>query len=298
MSVPPIATATPQIPPRPDARITAIILTQDAEDSVAAVVRAANCVAGRVVVVDSGSTDRTVGIAESLSAEVVTHPFANYSAQRNWAQTNLGIPEDGWVLHLDADEVMDDALIHAIQLVFTAPTIAADGFLLQRLSYFLGHPIRHGHLNPSYHLRLYRVAKGQCEDRLYDQHYVVDGPTQRLVGLMHDLQIVSLERWTAAHNRWSTAEVAEIRREGELASGKILEESLTGDIRMKKRWMKNRIWYRLPPFFRAWAFFNYSYFLRLGFLDGKPGLIYHVLQSFWFRFLVDAKLYEADRDAP
>lgn len=303
MTVPAIATSRPQTAPRPHPLITAVVLTHDAAETVEAVVRAAQVVAARVVVVDSGSTDGTVANAERLGAEVLHHPFENYSAQRNWAQRELALPPGHWVLHLDADEVMDDELLRSIQATFDQALPPVDGFLIQRLSYFLGHPIRYGHLNPSFHLRLYRADRGQCEDRLYDQHYVVEGSTQRLAGKLHDLQLVSLERWTAAHNRWSTAEVAEIQRmqsesEPTATPGKVLEGSLVGDARMKKRWMKNRVWYRLPPFFRAWAFFHYSYFLRLGFLDGKPGLVYHVLQSFWFRFLVDSKLYEAERREP
>ena len=61
---------------------------------------------------------------------------------------------------------------------------------------------------------------------------------------------------------------------------------------MKKRWFKNHVWYKMPLLVRPLLLFFYSYCLRLGFLDGKAGLIYHVLQAFWFRFLVDAKIVE------
>jgi hypothetical protein len=167
----------------------------------------------------------------------------------------------------------------------------------------MNHPIRYGHINPSWHLRLFRAGKGACEDRLYDQHFVVPGKTQALQGLLLDKQVTTLERWTAAHNRWSTAEAQEVFAAMAQAEsgGNLLQASLRGDIRMKKRWLKNRIWYRCPLFIRPLLFFLYSYLLRLGFLDGRAGLVYHVLQAFWFRFLVDAKILEMrlhQEDAP
>jgi hypothetical protein len=125
---------------------------------------------------------------------------------------------------------------------------------------------------------------------------VIDGPTAKLKGELIDLQWVDLFAWTASHNRWSSAEAAE-RLAIEEPSADQLPGKLTGDRRMRKRWLKNNIWYRMPLFARPAAFFIYSYFLKLGFLDGTSGLVYHVLQAFWFRFLVDAKILEHHRYA-
>lgn len=275
--------------------LTVIILTLNAQDSLPQVIASCKGLATRLLVVDSFSTDATVELAKAAGCEVVQHPFENYAAQRNWAQAHAALPADAWVLHLDADEVLSAELATSIGKALAAPTV--DGYLMRRLSYFLGHPIRYGHMNPNWHLRLYRAGKGRCEDRLYDQHFILDGATERLAGVMHDLQLVSIERWTNTHNRWSTAEAAEIaageRAEGE---GRALEASLAGDPRMRKRWMKNRLYYRAPLFLRVFLFFLYSYFLKLGFLDGRTGFVYHVLHVFWFRFLVDAKLHELHRN--
>jgi glycosyltransferase involved in cell wall biosynthesis len=275
--------------------LTVIILTLNAQDSLPQVIASCKGLATRLLVVDSFSTDATVELAKAAGCEVVQHPFENYAAQRNWAQAHAALAADAWVLHLDADEVLSPELAASIGRALAAP--AVDGYLMRRLSYFLGHPIRYGHMNPNWHLRLYRAGKGRCEDRLYDQHFILDGATERLAGVMHDLQLVSIERWTNTHNRWSTAEAAEIaageRAEGE---GRALEASLAGDPRMRKRWMKNRLYYRAPSFLRVFLFFLYSYVLKLGFLDGRTGFVYHVLHVFWFRFLVDAKLHELHRN--
>ena len=277
-----------------------IVLTFNSDASVARVIESCRPLSSRTLVVDSGSTDGTVEIARAMGCEIVSHPFENYSQQRNWAQEHAGLAPDAWVLHVDSDEVVSRELAASLQAAMAGGEAGVDGYLVQRLSHFLGHPIRYGHINPSWHLRLFRAGRGYCEHRLYDQHFVVPGQTRRLKGLLLDLQLTSLEAWTAAHNRWSTAEAREVlaQRRGEAGDGGgQLQASLRGDIRMKKRWLKNNVWYKTPLMARPLLFFLYTYFLRLGFLDGKAGLVYHVLQAFWFRFLVDAKLYEAQLEA-
>ena len=124
---------------------------------------------------------------------------------------------------------------------------------------------------------------------------MVPGQTAKLDGLLLDLQLTTLEKWTAAHNRWSTAEAREVTEQtarAQASGPNTLRGSLTGDIRMQKRWLKTNVWYRSPLLVRPFFYFTYSYFIRLGFLDGRIGLVYHLLQAFWFRFLVDAKILE------
>ncbi|WP_218081014.1 glycosyltransferase family 2 protein [Anthocerotibacter panamensis] len=272
--------------------LTTIILTFNSEASLAQVVASCQAISTRVLVVDSYSSDRTLELAHDLGCEIIQHPFENYSRQRNWAQEYAQLHPESWVLHLDSDEVLSPELAQSIQKILTTPTAGIDGYLMRRLSYFLGSPIRYGSINPSWHLRLFRAGKGCCEDRLYDQHYIVPGSTHKLAGLLLDLQLTTLEKWTAAHNQWSSAEAREVLTQTHRPAERTLSASLTGDLRMQKRWLKNNLWYRAPLFLRALVFFVYSYFFRLGFLDGRVGLVYHVLQAFWFRFLIDAKILE------
>ena len=281
----------------PTLGITVIILTFNSDATLRRVVRSCHGLAKRILIVDSFSSDLTLEIAKAESCEIIQHAFENYSLQRNWAQEYAQLKPQDWVLHLDSDEVLTPELATEIQRVMQDRSSEVSGYLIRRLSFFLGHPIRFGHINPSWHLRLFRANSGQCEERLYDQHFISSGSTQRLRGVIHDLQLVSIESWTTSHNRWSTAEALQISRDFIIKNSKVLESKtldarLDGDIRMKKRWMKNNFYYRCPLFLRSAAFFMYSYFLRLGFLDGRAGLIYHVLQAFWFRFLVDAKIFE------
>jgi len=278
-----------------DVQLVTIILTYNSEASVSQVIQSCKDFTSRYLVVDSFSSDKTISIVECFGCEVVQHKFENYSKQRNWAQEHANLKPDDWVLHVDSDEVVSAELAQSIHQAVSTDDRQYSGYLMQRLSYFLGKPIRFGHINPSWHLRLFKASQGFCEDRLYDQHYVVGGETKKLQGLLLDLQLITLEQWTASHNRWSSAEAQEIYsqlNQSKIDTSRSLPASLKGDPRMQKRWLKNNIWYRSPVLLRAFIYFTYSYFIRLGFLDGKVGLIYHVLQSFWFRFLVDSKIIE------
>ena len=275
-------------------KIIAIILTFNSESLINEVIHSCELVSSRILVVDSFSSDQTVSISTSLGCEVVQHEFENYSKQRNWAQAYAQPESSDWFLHIDSDEIISQELAESIRAAIADQPKEIDGYLIRRLSYFLEHPIRFGHINPSWHLRLFKASKGFCEDRLYDQHFVVPGKTKNIQGLLLDLQLATLERWTASHNRWSTAEAHQVvpQPQTNITQLQVLPASFRGDIRMHKRWLKNNIYYSSPLLLRAFIFFIYSYFLRLGFLDGKAGLIYHVLQAFWFRFLVDAKIIE------
>jgi glycosyltransferase involved in cell wall biosynthesis len=273
-------------------KVTAIILTHDSESTIGKVIRGCRQVTSRIIVVDDFSKDKTVSIAGAMKCHVVRHKFENYSQQRNWAQRYAKLEPDEWVLNIDHDEVISPQLAQNIKKEVEKDN--ADGLLIKKRIYFMGKPIRFGYINPSWHLVAYKAGKGFCEERLYDQHFVVNGKEKRIGGLLHDFQMDSLEIWTEMHNKWSSLEAEEILFESNKVK-KVLPGKLNGDKRMQKRWVKNNIYYRCPLLIRPLLFFIYSYIFRLGFLDGKAGLIFHVLQSGWFRFLVDAKIVEMQK---
>ena len=190
-------------------KLIAIVLTFNSEASIAEVVHSCNQVTSRILVVDSFSSDQTIDIASSLGCEVVQHEFDNYSKQRNWAQAYAQPEPEDWVMHIDSDEIVSSELAESIRAAINKNSQEFDGYLVRRLSYFLGRPIRFGHINPSWHLRLFKTSKGCCENRLYDQHFIVPGKTKKLYGLLLDLQLTTLEKWSASHNRWSSAEALE-----------------------------------------------------------------------------------------
>jgi glycosyltransferase involved in cell wall biosynthesis len=272
-------------------RPAVIVLTFNSEMTLGATLERARLVSDEIFVVDSGSSDRTVEIARQARASVVEHPFEHYGAQRNWAIENLPVTHS-WQLHQDADEWMDDRLVASTLALPDEPAHA--GYFLPRYVKFLGRVMRHGGMSPTWHLRLFRSGLGRCEDRKYDQHFLLtEGTTGRLSGAIIDDNRMSLSEWTARHNRWADGEVAEL---GDNETAGRLQPDALGNPAQRKRYLRGQ-YLRFPLFLRALALFVYRYFFRLGFLDGTEGLIFWVLQTFWFRFLVDAKIWERRHSA-
>jgi glycosyltransferase involved in cell wall biosynthesis len=267
--------------------ISVIILTFNSELTIAQTLASAREVSDDIQIVDSFSNDKTLEIARQFGCSVVQHPFEHYGAQRNWAIANLTLRYE-WQLHLDADEFLTQELIDRINKLKGCFPSEVNGYFIPRLTRFLGRDLRHGGHFPIWHMRLFRTGKGGCENRRYDQHFILSGRGERIHAPMVDDNRMSLREWTERHNRWADAEVQEILSP---TTAEMIEPSLSGTPMQRKRALRS--WYaRGPLFLRALLFFIYRYFMRLGFLDGKPGLIYNVLQTFWYRFLIDAKLYE------
>jgi glycosyltransferase involved in cell wall biosynthesis len=267
-------------------RPAVILLTFNSQDTLGATLRQVKRIAEEIFVVDSGSTDGTLEIARETGAQVVHHPFEHYGAQRNWAIDNLPVTRS-WQLHLDADEWMDDKLVAAILTLPGDPPHA--GYFLPRYVKFLGRVMRHGAMSPTWHLRLFRTGVGRCENRKYDQHFLLlKGTTGQLAGCLIDDNRMSLSEWTARHNRWSDGEVAEL---GSAEGGDRLKPDALGNPAERKRFLRAG-YNHLPLLIRPFGFFFYRYILRLGFLDGVEGLIFWTLQTFWFRFLIDSKIWE------
>jgi glycosyltransferase involved in cell wall biosynthesis len=267
--------------------VSVVILTFNSEATIGATLDSLKGLTDDVHVVDSGSTDATLDIVAASGAHLARHPFENYGSQRNWAIDSLPLRHE-WQLHLDADERLTPELKAEIAALLASPVDPAiGGFYVPRLVHFHGRALRHGGMYPIYHMRLFRTGRGRCETRKYDQHFHAEGRTPKLAAPMIDDIRLSLTEWTARHNRWADAEVEEILNPG----GAGVIQAGAGDPIAEKR--RARGWYyKAPLFLRAFLLFVYRYVFRLGFLDGKEGLIFYVLQTLWFRFLIDAKLHE------
>jgi glycosyltransferase involved in cell wall biosynthesis len=263
-----------------------IILAFNSVDTLGTTLAQAREISDDLYVVDSFSTDDTVALSQRHGAQVVQHAFENYGAQRNWAIDHV-VSRYAWQLHLDADERLTPELITSIRALSENPSHS--GFFIARLVQFLGRQMRHGGMSPTWHLRLFRKGAGRCEERKYDQHfYLSEGSAGQLQGYMIDDIRMSLSEWTARHNRWSDAEVLEQTAARE---GVRIRPRFWGNPVEHKRFLRG-LYNDAPLFIRPFALFFYRYFLRLGFLDGREGFIFWTLQTFWFRFLIDAKLFE------
>jgi glycosyltransferase involved in cell wall biosynthesis len=273
--------------------LTVVILTLNEARHITRALASVEAIADRAVVVDSGSTDATVSLAEAAGAEVLVHPFVNQAQQFNWALEQLGEGTD-WVLRLDADEVVTPELAVEVRSRLDGLSEGVRGVSLGRRIIFLGRPIRWGGLFPAQVVRLFRHGYARCEDRWMDEHMIVDGPIiNDFDGEIHDINLNPLGWWIAKHNFYAAREVIEIldRQYGFLGR-QAAPEYPSGRQARAKRWIKERAYERLPSGLRAFAYFLYRFVVRFGFLDGKPGMIFHILQGFWYRYLIDAKLFE------
>ena len=270
--------------------ISAIILTYNEENNIKDCLESVRGLTDEIYVVDSFSTDRTLDIAGNYTDKIVQHEFENYSRQRNWAQRVLPLKNE-WVFHLDSDERVTPELADEIRTNLVNAADGISGYLIKKRVIFLDRWIKHGGHYPVYHLRLFRKDKGQCENRKYDQHFICEGKIVKLKNDVVEENHVDLTNWISRHNRWASAESEEFLL-GSVKTGQVNARFFGNPIE-NRRWLKNKVFNHFPLFLRSFLYFIYRYFLRLGFLDGKEGLIFHVLQGFWFRFLVDAKIYES-----
>lgn len=275
--------------------ISVIVLTYNEEANIEACLRSVCGWAAEIFIVDSGSTDRTLDIARRYTDQIVVHEFVNQAQQFNWALDHLPI-ESEWVLRLDADEFLLPELRDEIALVLPTLPPHVTGLYVKRRVYFKGRWIRHGGYYPTWLLRLFRRGKARSEQLEMDEHIVVlEGETRRLQHDFVDYNRKDLAFWTCKHERFATREAHAFIQKTQGGSLGEMQGQLLGDQPARKRWLKSNVYARLPLFLRAFAYFLYRYILRLGFLDGTEGLIFHFLQGCWYRFYVDAKIWEAKR---
>ena len=199
-------------------------------------------------------------------------------------------------MHLDADEPITEELAKWILNDFEDMKNSFDGFMFSRKTYFLGRWIKHGGQYPNFHLRLYKKVLGKCEDKAYDQHFVLtSGNVKKIDGAdIYNTVADSIDDLILSHNKWATLEAQELL--SDIKDAGEVKANLFGNPIEKRRWMKVNIFQKSPLFLRSFLYFIYRYIVKLGFLDGKEGFIFYVLQSFWFRFLVDAKVFEMNKN--
>lgn len=249
-----------------------VLITQDEEanlpgtlESVMPLVRDGR---GEIIVVDSGSTDRTLEIARSFGAKIFSEPWKGFAAQKNSAMDKAS---GDWVLQLDADEALEPELATEI-----AAAIAADsslvGYWIPRKNFFLGRWIRHGGFYPDPKLRLIRRGAGKFEE--YGAHPTIKLPSSVGVGRLNHAMLhhayPTLRGYINHMNSYSSSGA-------EVAVAKGYRRFSVSDIVT-----------------RPLLTFIYNYFFRLGFLDGREGLLLHLYHSVYVSWKY-AKAWELAR---
>lgn len=257
-------------------------------------------IASKICIVDSFSNDHTQDAARALNATVLQHSWKNYADQFQWGVDQANV-KTGWVMRMDADEYLEPELQQEIQVIL--PTLPDDviGVYLKRKVFFQGKWIRHGGFYPQTLLRIWRAGYGRIEQRWMDEHIVLpsNAKTITLKGHLVDDNLKGITFWIDKHNRYATREMADLLIYKYFPDhGDSALRVMNADPQARwKRILKDDVYARLPIGFRAVLYFFYRYFIKLGFLDGGKGIIWHFLQGLWYRLLVDVKVFEVESRA-
>jgi glycosyltransferase involved in cell wall biosynthesis len=266
--------------------ISVIIITLNEEKNIGPCLESVKDLADEILVIDSGSTDKTLEIAARYTDKILNHEFVNFARQRNWAQDNLATRNE-WILHLDADERISTELAQSFREILSS-SHGADAVSIARKTIFRGKWVRFGGHYPVYHVRLFKKHRGRCESRLYDQHFVTDGKIIKARGDIINIINPDIEKLKSRHTKWAVLEAMQAIADKRKKPGLVFERvPMAG-----RRWVRCNLYYALPPFLRAYLYFFYRYIFRLGFMDGVPGAVFHFYQGLWYRLLVDKEIYK------
>lgn len=274
--------------------LTVVILTKDERLHIERCLKRLDGIASRILVIDCHSSDGTQEIAKGLGAEVIEHDWpGNQAAQFNWVLDNIEIKTE-WILRLDADEYLLPILIDEIKEKL--PTIHKDinGIVFKRRHIFLDKWMRGG-IYPVKMLRMFRNAHGRYEQRMMDEHIkLLDGKTLEFDNDFCDHNLNNISWFCKKHVDYAVREAAEmLNTEYNLSGNAEIESGL--DNQANKKHLRKQVYIKKPLFWRSFAYFLYRYFLKGAWRDGKEGFIFTFLQGWWYRTLVDAKVFEIKR---
>jgi glycosyltransferase involved in cell wall biosynthesis len=238
-----------------------------------------------VVLLDSGSKDKTLAIARAKGARIYHHPFENFASQQNWALQKVKF-RNPWVFYLDADERMTPGLQEEICRIAADPSVKEVGFFCGRKNFLWEKWIKHC-FPPSLIFRFFKPSRVRFKAAGHGPAPLIDGPHGYLKNYFDHYNFSKgIEEWVEKHNRYSTLEALEGMRQ--LKEGGDLGGFFSRDPFHRRKSMKAlslRVPFRLP------LKFIYLYFLKRGFLDGWQGLTYCLLQAF-YEYMIVLKMKE------
>ena len=270
--------------------LTAIILTKNEQLHIRRCLNNITPICDKVYVIDCFSTDETVNICREFpNVEVIQREWPGlYAKQLNWAIDNCKIGTD-WVLRIDADEYFMPGEREKLMQLLPSLKDGQNALSLSLSRFFLGKQIKHGGTGNVKMIRVFRKGIGRCEERNMDEHIVISQGTVVETGIAFaDDNRNDLAWWTQKHLGYAKREAADILDILNETEGSAVTTGMNDEASMKRR--AKLKYARLPLFWRAFAYFCYRYFIRLGFLDGKEGFLWHFLQGWWYRTMVDAIL--------
>jgi glycosyltransferase involved in cell wall biosynthesis len=264
--------------------LSILILTKNEEVNIAGCLRSVAW-SDDIVVYDSFSSDRTVAISKEFGARVVQRGFDDWSSHQNWGIQHITFKHP-WVLYLDADEVCDEELTKELhESVDDERNESA--FRIRRKDYFMGKWLRRSQFYPTWIVRVFRPERIRYE-RKVNPVAIVDGNIGDLRGhLIHHPFSHGISHWFERHNRYSTFEAEDLLRE---RNSRLDWPGLLSSDSNRRRGALKQLSYRVPG--RPPLTFTYLYFIRMGFLDGVPGLYYSAMRAA-YELMIDAKVRES-----
>lgn len=276
--------------------ISAVILTYNEEVHIRRCIDSLLPIVDNIYVLDSYSTDATINIlSEYEKVKVSQNRFLNYATQFNQALDFFDI-ESTWIIRIDADEYLD--LNCRESLIYLSKNLPdnVNGIYLNRYMTFLGKLLIHGNMSSYWALRVWRNGYGRCEQRWMDEHILLSsGNTVNADGKLVDDNLNTLSWWSHKHVDYSTREAIDILLK-EKVSNNTLKGKFFGSSSERIRFLKD-FYNETPLFFRPLFYFIYRYFIKMGFRDGKEGFLWCIFQGFWYRMLVDSKVFEIKKVA-
>ncbi len=259
--------------------VAVVILTQDEEKNVERAVRSVAGRAREVFVLDSGSTDRTIDLARAAGAMVHENPWPGFAAQRNWALDHLPISA-GWVFFLDADEFVDGPFLDELAQAIARAGEHVAGFAIRRWLAWGNARVAFGGMQDNRILRIVKRGRGRCDERVVNEHLVVDGEEVDLETLVGHRNESGLGRWVKKHRAYAPVEAQALWDE-------LWSPTPPAGALARARLDKRRLYAALPPFWRSLARFSYVMTFQQGYKDGFGGGAYHLLHDLAYNVLVD-----------
>ena len=271
---------------------TAIIMTKNEEKNIVDCLLSMKDFAKRCVVIDCGSTDNTVELAKQNGADVYFHEFEYYAKQFNWGIDNCDINTE-WIIRLDADERFPKDLCDEIEsLIEKHKNEPMNGITIEADFFFLNRCMKHGPRNKR-KMMMFKRSCGKIEDRRRDAHSIIsEGYSESTRHRFLHYDFKDIDNYIKRYNWYATREMQDYIDFTRGASTDIKTDKAI----LKQRKKKFGFYYKMPRYIRAWMWFIYNYIFRLGFLDGKEGLVFCFLECYWYRLLVDAKIFEYEKN--
>ncbi|MFY7788110.1 MAG: glycosyltransferase family 2 protein [Thermoflexibacteraceae bacterium] len=272
-----------------------IILTFNEETHLPRLLQSIAGLNAPIFILDSGSTDQTLDIAQQYGAKVLYNKFENHPKQWDFALNNFEV-QTSWIVGLDADQIVTPELFQLLQQFDNQKLDnSVNGIYFNRKNYFKGKWIRHGGYFPKYLLKMFRKGYGKSDlNENMDHRFIIEGKTviwDKGYLIEENLKENEISFWIAKHNRYSDLTAKEEIERQKALRKQAVEPRFFGTPDQRIAWLK-RIWWQMPLFVRPFVYFVYRYCFQLGILDGKEGFIFHFLQGFWFRLVVDIKIEE------